>query len=31
MYLWYPAGASEPDILPEILSKDLVIGLLDAS
>tara|TARA_R110002020_G_scaffold399971_1_gene609776 strand:- start:18296 stop:20425 length:2130 start_codon:yes stop_codon:yes gene_type:complete len=28
MYLWYPAGASEPDILPEILSKDLVIGLL---
>ena len=31
MYLWYPAGATEPDILPEILSKDLVIGLLDAS
>ena len=31
MYLWYPAGATEPVILPEILSKDLVIGLLDAS
>ncbi|KDA02455.1 DsbD family thioredoxin [Hyphomonas oceanitis SCH89] len=31
MYLWYPAGASEPDILPEILSKDLVIGLLAPS
>tara|TARA_R110002094_G_scaffold96134_8_gene96863 strand:- start:3290 stop:5392 length:2103 start_codon:yes stop_codon:yes gene_type:complete len=31
MYLWYPAGATEPEILPEILSKDLVIGLLDAS
>ena len=30
MYLWYPAGATEPVILPEILSKDLVIGLLDA-
>ena len=29
MYLWYPAGSAEPDILPEILSKDLVIGLLD--
>lgn len=31
MYLWYPAGASEPEILPEILSKDLVIGLLGSS
>jgi thiol:disulfide interchange protein DsbD len=31
MYLWYPAGATEPEILPEILSKDLVIGLLDQS
>jgi thiol:disulfide interchange protein DsbD len=31
MYLWYQAGATEPDILPEILSKDFVIGLLDAS
>jgi len=31
MYLWYRAGAAEPDILPEILSKDLVIGLLDGS
>ncbi|KCZ92453.1 protein-disulfide reductase DsbD family protein [Hyphomonas johnsonii] len=27
MYLWYPAGAAEPQILPEILTKDLVIGL----
>ena len=31
MYLWYPAGASEPDILPEILSRDLVIGLIAPS
>ena len=31
MYLWYPSGAAEPEILPEILSKDLVIGLLDGS
>ncbi|RAN37419.1 hypothetical protein HY11_09075 [Hyphomonas pacifica] len=28
MYLWYPAGSTEPEILPEILSKSLVIGLV---
>lgn len=28
MYLWYPAGSSEPQILPEILSQELVIGLV---
>ncbi|MFN7055307.1 protein-disulfide reductase DsbD family protein [Hyphomonas sp.] len=28
MYLWYPAGESEPQILPELLSQDLVLGLL---
>lgn len=27
MYLWYPAGESEPQILPELLSQELVIGL----
>lgn len=31
MYLWYPAGATEPQVLPEILSQKLVIGLLDGS
>lgn len=31
MYLWYAGGTTEPEILPEILSKDLVIGLLDPS
>ncbi len=30
MYLWYPAGATEPEILPEILSQKLVIGLVTA-
>lgn len=29
MYLWYPAGASEPQILPEILNQELVIGLVE--
>jgi thiol:disulfide interchange protein len=29
MYLWYPAGASEPEILPELLSQELVIGLVE--
>lgn len=29
MYLWYPAGASEPEILPEILTQELVIGLVE--
>lgn len=27
MYLWYPAGSSEPQVLPEILSQGLVTGL----
>ncbi|NQY15583.1 MAG: thioredoxin family protein [Henriciella sp.] len=30
MYLWYPPGASEPEVLPELLSIDLVTGLVDA-
>jgi thiol:disulfide interchange protein DsbD len=30
MYLWYPAGATEPQILPEVLSQKLVIGLVTA-
>lgn len=29
MYLWYPAGASEPQILPELLNQELVIGLVE--
>ena len=29
MYLWYPAGAREPEILPELLSQELVIGLVE--
>lgn len=29
MYLWYPAGASEPQILPELLTQELVIGLVE--
>ena len=29
MYLWYPAGASEPEILPELLTQELVIGLVE--
>ena len=29
MYLWYPAGAREPQILPEILTQELVIGLVE--
>ncbi|HBU36124.1 MAG TPA: thiol:disulfide interchange protein, partial [Hyphomonas sp.] len=28
MYLWYAAGATEPEILPEVLSQKLVIGLV---
>lgn len=31
MYLWYAPGASEPEVLPELLSIDLVTGLVDAS
>jgi len=27
MYLWYPAGSSTPQVLPEILSPGLVTGL----
>ncbi|MEZ5946484.1 MAG: protein-disulfide reductase DsbD family protein [Hyphomonas sp.] len=27
MYLWYPAGSSEPHVLPEILTQGLVTGL----
>lgn len=29
MYLWYPAGAAEPQVLPELLTQELVIGLVD--
>lgn len=29
MYLWYPAGAREPQILPELLTPELVIGLVE--
>ena len=29
MYLWYPAGAREPQILPELLNQELVIGLVE--
>ena len=29
MYLWYPAGATEPQILPELLTQELVIGLVE--
>ena len=31
MYLWYAPGRSEPDVLPELLSIDLVTGLVDAA
>lgn len=27
MYLWYPAGSNEPQVLPEILSQSLVTSL----
>jgi thiol:disulfide interchange protein DsbD len=29
MYLWYPAGEREPVILPELLTQELVIGLVE--
>jgi len=29
MYLWYPAGERQPVILPELLTQDLVIGLVE--
>ena len=31
MYLWYPAGETTPEVLPELLSIDLVTGLVDAA
>ena len=30
MYLWYAPGQSTPDVLPELLSIDLVTGLVEA-
>jgi thiol:disulfide interchange protein len=27
MYLWYPAGSDEPQVLPEILNQRLVTSL----
>ncbi|MEQ9505069.1 MAG: protein-disulfide reductase DsbD family protein [Hyphomonas sp.] len=29
MYLWYPAGSREPQVLPELLNQELVIGLVE--
>ena len=31
MYLWYAPGQTEPEVLPELLSIDLVTGLVDAN
>jgi len=31
MYLWYPPGETEPEVLPELLSIDLVTGLVEAA
>ena len=31
MYLWYAPGASDPEVLPELLSIDLVTGLVEAA
>lgn len=31
MYLWYPAGETVPQVLPEILSISLVTGLIDGN
>lgn len=31
MYLWYAPGATTPDVLPELLSIDLVTGLVEAT
>lgn len=31
MYLWYAPGETEPEVLPELLSIDLVTGLVEAS
>ena len=30
MYLWYAPGETEPDVLPELLSIELVTGLVEA-
>ena len=30
MYLWYAPGQTTPDVLPELLSIDLVTGLVEA-
>ena len=30
LYLWYPAGGGEPQVLPQILSPDLLVGLARA-
>jgi len=30
MYLWYAPGETEPEVLPELLSIDLVTGLVEA-
>ncbi|MEM9938169.1 MAG: thioredoxin family protein [Pseudomonadota bacterium] len=30
MYLWYAPGANEPEVLPEVLSIELVTGLVEA-
>ncbi|NQY95613.1 MAG: thioredoxin family protein [Henriciella sp.] len=31
MYLWYAPGETQPQVLPELLSIDLVTGLVDAA
>ncbi|MEO1553285.1 MAG: protein-disulfide reductase DsbD domain-containing protein [Pseudomonadota bacterium] len=31
MYLWYGPGETEPEVLPELLSIDLVTGLVEAT
>ncbi|GAB5456034.1 MAG: thioredoxin family protein [Henriciella sp.] len=31
MYLWYAPGQTSPDVLPELLSIDLVTGLVEAA
>jgi len=31
MYLWYAPGETEPQVLPELLSIDLVTGLVEAA
>lgn len=31
MYLWYAPGTTQPEVLPELLSIDLVTGLVEAS